>query len=161
MPPSKPSQRHVPKDSLFIPMSQPNQRHVPAKGSLSVLVTLQLIVAVSLFVENSLNLTKNTEHFESEESKDVVFAAWLMFLLWLITILVAFAAIFTNSYNFLLPHLIFTSLLFVLCVLCSIILLLSDTRPWTMIFSTGISVLLGVTIVSETKCYFAMRKYLR
>ncbi|EYB98573.1 hypothetical protein Y032_0130g1545 [Ancylostoma ceylanicum] len=41
---------------------------MPAKGSVSILVTLQLIVAIILFLENSLNLTKNAEHFESDET---------------------------------------------------------------------------------------------
>lgn len=46
-----------------------SERETPAKGPLSVLIILQMIVAVTLFLENSLNLTKNSEHFVSEETK--------------------------------------------------------------------------------------------
>ncbi|KAK6736756.1 hypothetical protein RB195_019446 [Necator americanus] len=140
--------------------SVPDRRHIPAKGLLSVLVTLQLFVAVILFLENSLNLTKNAEHFESKETKVVVFVAWLVVLIWLLTILLSLIALSSNSCNLLLPHLVWTAALCVVCVCCSVTLLLSDTRPWTMIFSTGISILLGVSIVFETKCFIAMRKCL-
>ncbi|RCN40594.1 hypothetical protein ANCCAN_13459 [Ancylostoma caninum] len=123
-------------------------------------IVLLLIVAIILFLENSLNLTKNAEHFESDETKSVVFTAWLVVLLWLLSILLSLVALFSNSYNLLLPHLIWTAILCVVCVCCSVTLLLSDTRPWTMIFCMGISVLLAVSVVFETKCFLAMRKCL-
>ncbi|EYB98574.1 hypothetical protein Y032_0130g1546 [Ancylostoma ceylanicum] len=112
--------------------------------------------------------------------RNVVFTAWLLVLLWLLSILMSLFALFSNSYNLLLPHLVWTvrvdahlatiqtsrsqpciqAILCVVCVCCSVTLLLSDTRPWTMIFSTGISVLLAVSVVFETKCFLAMRKCL-
>lgn len=107
-----------------------------------------------------------------------MFAAWLIVLFWLLTILVSLLALFTNSYNLLLPHLFWTvrsvprspcpplkaSVQAVLCVIstcCSLTLFISETRPWTMILSTGIAVLLGTSVVVETKCFRAMRRCLR
>ncbi|KJH50803.1 hypothetical protein DICVIV_03052 [Dictyocaulus viviparus] len=139
----------------------PTDRHTPSKGSLSILVTVQLIIAIILLLENSLNLTKNVDHFESDETKSVVFAAWLLIILWLVTIFTSLAALLTNSFNLLLPHLIWTIPLCGICLCCSFTFYLSDTRPWTMILSTGISVLLGVTIFVELRCFFEMRRYLR
>ncbi|KAK6055914.1 hypothetical protein COOONC_06580 [Cooperia oncophora] len=136
-------------------------RHTPAKGSLSILVILQMFVAVTLFLENSLNLTKNAEHFESEETKSVVFTAWLVVLLWLLTILISLIALFTNSYNLLLPHLVWTGFLCVVCTICSLTLFFSDTRPWTMFLSSGIAILLGISVVVEIRCFLAMRQCLR
>ncbi|PIO62548.1 hypothetical protein TELCIR_15890 [Teladorsagia circumcincta] len=136
-------------------------RHTPAKGPLSILVILQMLVAVILFLENSLNLTKNAEHFESEETKNVVFVAWLIVLLWLLTILVSLIALFTNSYNLLLPHLVWTGFLCAICTFCSLTLFFYDTRPWTMFLSSGIAVLLGISVVVETRCFLAMRQCLR
>ncbi|XGW10514.1 hypothetical protein V3C99_012199 [Haemonchus contortus] len=120
-----------------------------------------MLVAVILFLENSLNLTKNAEHFDNEETKIVVFVAWIVVLLWLLTILVSLIALFTNSYNLLLPHLFWTSFLCVVTTCCSLTLFFSNTRPWTMFLSSGIAVLLGTSVVVETKCFLAMRQCLR
>ncbi|KAK5984516.1 hypothetical protein GCK32_019230 [Trichostrongylus colubriformis] len=136
-------------------------RHTPAKGTLSILVILQMLIAVILFLENSLNLTRNAEHFDSEETRIVVFVAWLLVLLWLLTILVSLIALFTNSYNLLLPHLVWTGFLCAVCTVCSLTLFFSDTRPWTMFLSSGIAVLLGISVIVEAKCFLAMRQCLR
>ncbi|WKX92979.1 hypothetical protein Q1695_010756 [Nippostrongylus brasiliensis] len=137
-----------------------DERNVSAKGPVSALLILQLIVAVTLFLENSLNLTKNAEHFDSDETKVVVYVAWLIILFWLLTILIALIALFINSYHLLLPHFTCTALLCVLSTGCSLTLLFSDTRLWTLILSMGICVLLGTSMVVEIKCFLAMRRYL-
>ncbi|KAK6030311.1 hypothetical protein OSTOST_03558 [Ostertagia ostertagi] len=92
---------------------------------------------------------------------NVVFVAWLIVLLWLLTILVSLIALFTNSYNLLLPHLVWTGFLCAVCTFCSLTLFFYDTRPWTMFLSSGIAVLLGISVVVETKCFLAMRQCLR
>uniref|UniRef100_A0A1I7XJW0 MARVEL domain-containing protein n=1 Tax=Heterorhabditis bacteriophora TaxID=37862 RepID=A0A1I7XJW0_HETBA len=135
-------------------------RYLPVKGPLSMLIIIQLLVAVILFVENTLNLTKNSEHFESEETRDVVFFAWLIVLGWILTVFCSLTVLFTNIYSLLIPHIVYTSLLSLLCVSSTILLFMADTRPWSMFLTASLSILLIVSVIYEVKCFVIMRERL-
>uniref|UniRef100_A0A1I8EKB3 Uncharacterized protein n=1 Tax=Wuchereria bancrofti TaxID=6293 RepID=A0A1I8EKB3_WUCBA len=83
-------------------------KYFPSKKILSILAVIQLMLASSHFIENTVLLHRNFHDFYDCESRLVVTIIWALTLCWILCTLILLIGLFTNLPSLLLPHMVFS-----------------------------------------------------
>nr|CDP96711.1 Bm13478 [Brugia malayi] len=82
--------------------------YFPSKKILSILAVIQLMLASSHFIENTVLLHRNFHDFYDYESRLVVTIIWALTLCWILCTFILLIGLFTNLPFLLLPHMVFS-----------------------------------------------------
>ncbi|CAG9537482.1 unnamed protein product [Cercopithifilaria johnstoni] len=147
-------------------------KHVPAKKAICILAIIQLMLASSHFIENTILLHRNFHDFYDGESRLVVAIIWALTLCWILCTLILLVGLFSNLPSLLLPHIVFsvyfscsqlhaTEIFWLLCKIVILLIMLisrASLPPLLLVFS--ICVITAVSLPYEWNCYRLMRALL-
>ncbi|KAL3994552.1 putative integral membrane protein [Acanthocheilonema viteae] len=135
-------------------------KYFPDKKVVSILAVIQLMLASSHFIENTILLHRNFYDFYDGESRLMVTIIWALTLCWILCTLILLIGLFSNLPSLLLLHIVF-SIFWLLCkIIILLIMLISKANPLPFILVFSICVITIISLPYEWNCYHLMRALL-